>query len=211
MIGLPERIAGPLLQRLEAEGHPTLRGDSWPLPAPSGELGLVIAYTPAAAGMTLNIRRSTAARLMMISSASPSERARSLDLGADVCMGDIEDAMLVEAQLMALLRLDRIAARPLERVAIGAVELEMDSRRVSVHGVPMTLSRREFDLLAYLMRQPNRAIRRHDLLGAVWGSRFVGESNTVDVHIAWLRQKLPADSGIRLTTLRGIGYRLDLL
>jgi DNA-binding response OmpR family regulator len=75
----------------------------------------------------------------------------------------------------------------------------------------MELRPREFDLLVALARSAGRALRRHELLDLVWGPRFTGGVNTVDVHISWLRQKLPAAARVRITTLRGVGYRLDEL
>ena len=190
-------------------------GAAWPLADHREGFGLVVAFSSAAVGFTLSVRRSTAAPLLLISSATVGERARSLDAGADVCVGDLEDPAIIEAQMMALLRLHHGSERSmLPQIlpqSLGALELDLEGRRALVHNQPLTLSRREFDLLAHLVRNPNRALRRHELLGAVWGSRYVGESNTVDVHIAWLRQKLPDDAGIRLTTLRGVGYRLDVL
>jgi phosphate transport system protein len=70
---------------------------------------------------------------------------------------------------------------------------------------------REFDLLVYLSSHPSRALRRAELLAAVWGPRYVGDPGTVDVHMAWLRDKLAGDPGLRITALRGVGYRLDVL
>jgi DNA-binding response OmpR family regulator len=61
------------------------------------------------------------------------------------------------------------------------------------------------------MRSPGRAFRRHELLDLVWGPRFTGGANTVDVHVSWIRQKLPQAARVRITTLRGVGYRLDEL
>ncbi len=61
------------------------------------------------------------------------------------------------------------------------------------------------------MRSPGRAFRRHELLDLVWGPRFTGGASTVDVHVSWIRQKLPQAARVRITTLRGVGYRLDEL
>jgi DNA-binding response OmpR family regulator len=69
---------------------------------------------------------------------------------------------------------------------------------------------REFDLLRVLMENVGVVLSRDRILAGAWGSRFVGEPKTVDVHVAWLRPKLEG-SGLRVTTLRGVGYRLDVL
>lgn len=88
----------------------------------------------------------------------------------------------------------------------GRLELDEQARRVSVEGRPVELTRREFDLLAALLREPDRAHTREALLDVVWGSSFVS-AKTVDVHIAALRRKL--GDAFQVTALRGVGYRLE--
>jgi DNA-binding response OmpR family regulator len=80
------------------------------------------------------------------------------------------------------------------------------ARRVSVDGDLVELTRREFDLLAALLREPDRAHTREALLDDVWGTSYLS-AKTVDVHIAALRRKL--GDGLRITALRGVGYRLE--
>ena len=98
-----------------------------------------------------------------------------------------------------------------ETVQVGELSLDPPARRAQVGGADLELRPREFDLLVALARSAGRALRRHELLDLVWGPRFSGGVNTVDVHISWLRQKLPAAARVRITTLRGVGYRLDEL
>lgn len=74
-------------------------------------------------------------------------------------------------------------------------------------GVPVVLTKKEFDLLALLMEQPGRAFTRDALLEQVWGYDYEGGTRTVDVHVQTLRQKLGA-CGRHIETLRGVGYRL---
>ena len=72
------------------------------------------------------------------------------------------------------------------------------------------LTAREFELLAYLMRNPNRAFRREELLESVWGYTF-GDTSTVTVHVRRLREKIEADPGAprHLVTVWGVGYRFE--
>ncbi|HEY3771515.1 MAG TPA: response regulator [Solirubrobacteraceae bacterium] len=86
------------------------------------------------------------------------------------------------------------------------LEVDEQARRVRVDGAPVELTRREFDLLAALLREPERAHTRAALLDLVWGSSFVS-AKTVDVHIAALRRKL--GDALQITALRGVGYRLE--
>jgi two-component system response regulator VanR len=86
------------------------------------------------------------------------------------------------------------------------VELDRRARRCTIQGDGVQLTRREFDLLETLLASPGRAYTRGQLLDEVWGSRFVSEK-TVDVHIVGLRRKF--GSVLRISTLRGVGYRLE--
>ena len=86
------------------------------------------------------------------------------------------------------------------------MELDQQARRVSVDGSDVQLTRREFDLLAALLRDPERVHTREGLLELVWGSTYL-QPKTVDVHIAGLRRKL--GDALRITALRGVGYRLE--
>jgi DNA-binding response OmpR family regulator len=136
----------------------------------------------------------------------------ALTCGADVCLADTEPEPVIEAHLTALLRRWQPRVRhQLETVQVGELALDPPARRAQVDGADLELRPREFDLLVALARSSGRAFRRHELLDLVWGPRFVGGVNTVDVHISWLRQKLPPAARVRITTLRGVGYRLDEL
>ncbi|GAA3390690.1 winged helix-turn-helix domain-containing protein [Cryptosporangium minutisporangium] len=82
-------------------------------------------------------------------------------------------------------------------------------RRVAtLDGAELSLTRREFDLLAFLARHPRQVFSRGQLIDAVWGDRFRDSERTIDVHVRRIRVKL-ADSGPRIVTVRGVGYRLD--
>lgn len=82
------------------------------------------------------------------------------------------------------------------------------SRTVLRRGVPVPLTRLEFDLLLYLVQRPKRVLPRRTIMAEVWGIHEPMNSRTVDVHIRRLRDKLGAD-GPRITTVRGVGYRFD--
>jgi DNA-binding response OmpR family regulator len=92
----------------------------------------------------------------------------------------------------------------------GNALIDTDERRVTVGGDEIELSPREFELLRVMAENRGKALSRDRILAAAWGPRFVGEPKTVDVHIAWLRQKLEG-TGLRVTTMRGLGYRLDVI
>ncbi|WP_240977227.1 response regulator transcription factor [Planctomonas sp. JC2975] len=92
-------------------------------------------------------------------------------------------------------------------ITLGALTLDPDRRSATLRGADLVLTATEFDLLAYLARSPGRVFTREQLLASVWGQADYASGRTVDVHIAQLRSKLGAGSGIR--TVRGVGYALD--
>ena len=93
------------------------------------------------------------------------------------------------------------------QLTAGPVPLDPDSRKVTVNGTPVELTRREFDLLACLLEHKGKVLSRSAILNTVWGYDYVGETNTVDVYIRFLRSKLDEVFGIHLIeTVRGVGY-----
>ena len=93
------------------------------------------------------------------------------------------------------------------QLTAGPVTLDLDSRKVTVNDTPVELTRREFDLLACLLEHKGKVLSRSAILNTVWGYDYVGETNTVDVYIRFLRSKLDEVFGIHLIeTVRGVGY-----
>jgi DNA-binding response OmpR family regulator len=110
------------------------------------------------------------------------------------------------ARLRALLR----RARPslaAGRIEIGELVLDTLAREVTLRGKKLALTRREFDLLAFLAHQPGRVHRREELLRKVWGYDYMGETRTVDVHVRRLRVKLGEKCHF-IETVPGTGYKL---
>jgi DNA-binding response OmpR family regulator len=98
-----------------------------------------------------------------------------------------------------------------ETTSLDAAGIHMDllSREVTLGGVPVHLSTREFDLLAYFMRHPGQVLSREQILSAVWGYDFDPGTNVVEVYVGYLRRKLATDDNpAPIETLRSVGYRL---
>ena len=94
-------------------------------------------------------------------------------------------------------------------LALGGLEMDVDRHQVTMDGSEVELTRREFDLLRYLMEHREKVVTREALLDSVWGFDFVGETNTVDVYIRFLRSKIDEPFGKKLIhTVRGVGYVL---
>ena len=161
------------------------------------------------APMVAGARRITASPLLAVGGGE-SQASACLELGADAWLPGRSSPSLVAVQVRALLRGEERRAPAPERMSAGRLFLDAAARRVTVEGRELELAPQEFELLRVLVAGVGSALSRDRILAAAWGPRFVGEPKTVDVHVAWLRPKLEG-SGIRVTTVRGVGYRLDVL
>lgn len=124
--------------------------------------------------------------------------------------GGAEDYIVKPFQVLELLvRMEKVLARtaPQEVLRVLDLEIDMTGHRVRKDGVEVPLKPMEFDLLVVLVKNKNIAISREDLIGLVWGSGYLGETRTVDVHIGQLRKKLGLQKAIR--TVPKLGYRLE--
>ncbi|MGK5555411.1 response regulator transcription factor [Actinomadura kijaniata] len=100
-----------------------------------------------------------------------------------------------------------LPARP-QVVTVGDVRVDLEARRVTVAGREVALTRREFDVLAFLAREPGVVRGREEILDAVWGDPLLSASRSLDVHVAGLRSKTGRPGLVE--TLRGTGYRLGV-
>jgi DNA-binding response OmpR family regulator len=133
-----------------------------------------------------------------------------LDAGAD----DYLTKPFRLAELLARIRAHtrRLeSAGPAGRLVVGDLELDQAARRVWLAGRELDLRPKEFDLLALLMVEAGRAVARERIMAEVWDEHWFGSTKTLDMHIVALRRKLgePAARAGRITTLRGVGYRLE--
>jgi DNA-binding response OmpR family regulator len=137
------------------------------------------------------------------------DRVLGLELGADDYVVKPFSPREVVARVRAVLRRSRPVAGTTP-VTIGPLQIDAAAHTVSVDGVPVNLTRREFDLLRALVEARGRVLSREFLLDHVWGYTAAGEieSRTVDVHVRRLRQKL-GPAGPRIGTVTGVGYRLE--
>jgi DNA-binding response OmpR family regulator len=136
-----------------------------------------------------------------------SEMIRLLRAGADDYVVKPYSAEQIEARIAAMLRRGR--GPTTAGLVVGGLAVDPQARTASLDGVPLQLSRLEFDLLAYLMERAGTVVSRQQLLGEVWPESRSLE--TVDVHVTWLRRKLGerAAQPRYLHTVRGVGIRLS--
>ena len=146
---------------------------------------------------------------VIIASAKGTEydRVLGLDLGADDYLCKPFGMMEMVSRIRAVLR--RTSNRDSGNVLrVGSLSLDMDSHRVHADGTEVQLTRKEYDMLRLFLKSPGRAYSREQLLELIWGTDFLGETRTVDVHIGTLRTKLGA-CGDYIRTVRGVGYRME--
>ena len=101
---------------------------------------------------------------------------------------------------------------PDEVIALGNIRLDIDARRCFVDSEEIKLRKKEFALLRLLLENPGRVLTREVLIDRVWGSDYVGDTKTLDVHIKRLRTLIEEDpkAPTHITTVRGVGYRYEV-
>ena len=151
--------------------------------------------------------------LMLTARADEVDRVVGLELGADDYLVKPFSMRELLARVKAILRraeLNRVARpEPPTRLVRDGLTIDTGRRRVAVDDREVALKPREFDLLAFLARQPGQVFTRAQLLEHVWGYDYLGDSRTVDVHVRSLRTKLGdrADTPRWIETVWGVGYR----
>jgi len=143
--------------------------------------------------------------LMLTARAEVRDRVEGLSRGADDYLAKPFATEELLARLEALLR--RAGKRKVLRR--GPLLLDLERMEATLEDRPLPLSRREFELLAFLAERPGRVYTREELLEAIWGPDYLGTPRTVDQHILQLREKLGEDPKAPrfLETVRGVGYR----
>lgn len=158
-------------------------------------------------------RRPTYLPIIMLTAKDDDvDKIVGLEIGADDYITKPFKTRELIARVRAILRLIHHSIGSGSRgLRFGPLEIDLDGRTVTLAGNPISLTPKEFDLLALLAAHPNRVFGRDMLLEKVWGYDYVGESRTVDVHIQRLRQKIEADSHEPrfIVTVRNIGYKFE--
>ncbi len=151
--------------------------------------------------------------IMVTARGTETDRIVGLEIGADDYVVKPFSAAEVIARIRAVLRRtgqrDESAPAPTAPVTIHDLTVDLAARRVTLAGTELDLSRKEFDLLAELVRHAGRVVTREDLMSRVWDENWFGSTKTLDVHMGWLRRKLdddPADPRY-VHTVRGVGFR----
>jgi two-component system alkaline phosphatase synthesis response regulator PhoP len=161
----------------------------------------------------LRDRGVTTPILMLTARSQTIDKVQGLKLGADDYLTKPFEMPELLARMEALLRRPAAPNTPVPAVyEFGELRVDVRSTEVLRAGQPVTLSAREFQLLCYFLEHPGATLSRQELLNEVWGHRFIQSTRTVDVHVAWLRQKLEPDSKHPryIATIHGLGYKFQL-
>ena len=143
--------------------------------------------------------------LMLTARAETHDVVAGFDAGADDYLKKPFEIPELISRVGALLkRAERDRGGP--AFSASGVEVDLDSRRATLVGVPLDLTAKEFDLLAYLVRHSGRVISRDEILENVWGPGHATDSNVIEVFVCHLRNKINDRENSIIQTIRGIGY-----
>lgn len=148
--------------------------------------------------------------LMLTARTSEIDTVVGLELGANDYIAKPVRLRELVARVKTHLRESPSGQVQSKSIKLGDLLIDMDSRTVTVGSQSIDLTFKEFELLVAMTRHPNRVFTRDQLFTQVWGSDFLGESRTVDVHIRYLREKLEESPSQpkHILTVRGVGYKL---
>ena len=157
-------------------------------------------------------RRSDVPIIMLTARGTETDKIVGLELGADDYVTKPYSSRELIARIRAVLRRGMEPDELLPSVVeAGPVRMDVERHTVSVEGRPVAMPLKEFDLLELLLRNAGRVLTRGQLIDRVWGSDYVGDTKTLDVHVKRLRAKIEPDPGTPkyLVTVRGLGYKFE--
>lgn len=212
-------ITGPLVRDLEQIGYGVKV-------AHNGRLGLELALKETPDIVILDVmmpemdgwevcrrlrQQSGVPILMLTALGEEVDRILGLELGADDYLTKPFSMRELQVRIKAMLR--RVALDMAEKqdttLNSGGIILNLDTREAVQAGQPLLLRYKEFELLHLLMANSGHVVTRADIFDKVWGTDWLGDTRTLDVHIRWLRAKIETDPSQpqRIQTVRGVGYR----
>lgn len=159
-------------------------------------------------------QKSNVPIIMVTAKADEIDKIVGLEIGADDYVTKPFSSRELVARIRAVLRRHVevfVEDTDTGLLEVGPVRMDIDRHQVTVRGERIALPLKEFDLLELLMRNNGRVLTRGQLIDRVWGSDYVGDTKTLDVHIKRLRSKIEADPAepVHLLTVRGLGYKFD--
>lgn len=159
-----------------------------------------------------HIRSKSAVPIIMLTAKeSEVDKVVGLELGADDYVTKPYSSRELIARIRAVLRRNNEPSELLGTLNEGPVRMDVERHVVLVNNLPISLPLKEFELLEFLMRNAGRVLTRNQLIDRVWGSDYVGDTKTLDVHIKRLRSKIEKDPANPefIQTVRGLGYKFS--
>lgn len=216
-------ITGPIARALEAAGYAVKV-------AHDGLTGLEVAADPSVDLVVLDVMMpgmdgwqvckelravSVVPILMLTALGDEIDRILGLELGADDYLIKPFSTRELIARIRALLRrvdLDSARHQPDDVLLVGSLSIDLKKRQVYKDGQELYLRYKEFELLSLLAARSGEAVSRAELFDEIWGTDWLGDTRTLDVHIRWLREKIEDDpsSPRYIQTVRGVGYRFSI-
>ena len=141
--------------------------------------------------------------IMVSAKTTEIDKVRGLDLGADDYISKPFGVLELIARIKAKLRKSTPVANV---ISYKGITINDDERTVTINGKVKELTLKQYELLKLLVSEPQKVLPRDDILDKVWGENY-GETRTLDIHIGTLR-KIIADSGAKIATIRGVGYKI---
>ncbi len=157
--------------------------------------------------------KSSVPIIMLTAKDSEIDKVVGLELGADDYVTKPYSSRELIARIRAVLRRGELADTGTDgaTLEVGPVRMDTDRHIISVNGEVVAIPLKEFELLEFLMRNAGRVLTRVQLIDRVWGSDYVGDTKTLDVHIKRLRAKIEKDPANPeyIQTVRGMGYKME--
>lgn len=155
------------------------------------------------------VRETSAVPILMLTARSEEfDELMGFEAGADDYVTKPFSPSVLMKRVAALLRRAQSPERE-DAMRMGELSINEDAHEVTLHGRPLELTLKEYNLLRKLMGSPGRVYTREQLLDSIWGIDYVGDIRTVDSHMARLRTKLGDWGGAHLKTVYGMGYKIE--
>ncbi|MDD4371005.1 MAG: response regulator transcription factor [Anaerostipes sp.] len=145
--------------------------------------------------------------IMLTAKDQEQDELQGFDLGVDEYISKPFSPKILVARIEAILR--RTSQMDGELVDKGGIQLDIGAHQVTIDGVPVDLSFKEFELLQYFMNNEGRALTRENILNQVWNYDYFGDARTIDTHVKKLRNKM-GEKGAYIRTIWGMGYKFEV-
>lgn len=149
--------------------------------------------------------------IMLTAKAEESDELNGFECGADEYISKPFSPKILVARVEAILRRTSPAGKKGSMIEMGGIHVDKDAHLVSVDGVNVELSYKEFELLTYFMENPGIALSREKILNGVWNYDYFGDARTIDTHVKKLRAKLGEKGGAYIQTIWGLGYKFEVV